>query len=326
MTLRLFSPKGSPPNDEETAPDSHFLGQYIPLHYHYNMLQDEDRVGAFRDAIALTVKSGMKVVELGGGTGILSNFAARQGAEVTCVERNYQLVENARKFLHLNAMANRVDVIHADAREFTPNEPVDVVICEMLHVAMLREKQLEVIQAFKSNHLAAFPDAPLPRYIPEASLLMVQPVEQSFDFAGYWAPVPQFHAAFQDQPRTRELAQMSIYATIIYDKAYLTDFAWNGTMCIREAGKWNALRFITQNAVAIDVAKQHSVNWPNQCLVLPIEQPMVVEKDQLVEVGFSYSAGDSIDDLTGSMRVKVLEESSQRVERLRQDGSRRWAA
>jgi type I protein arginine methyltransferase len=28
------------------------LGQFIPLHYHYNMLTDENRVGSFEAAIA----------------------------------------------------------------------------------------------------------------------------------------------------------------------------------------------------------------------------------------------------------------------------------
>jgi len=309
MTLRLYTGDETPPNDQEFAPDSHFLGQYIPLHYHYNMLQDEERVGAFRGAIAMTVNSGMKVVELGGGTGILSYLAACQGAEVTCVERNYQLVENARKFLANNGV--EVEVINADARTFTPSEPVDAVICEMLHVAMLREKQLEVIEAFKKNHLEAFPNAPLPRFLPEASSLMVQPVQQSFEFAGYWAPVPLFHAASQEQPRTRGLGEMTIYASIFYDDKFATKFAWKGTLPIEEDGELNALRFVTQNAVAIDVAKQRSVNWPNQCLVLPIDQPMVVKKGQCVCVEFKYTAGDSIDDLARTLRVNLAEESSQ---------------
>jgi hypothetical protein len=57
--------------------ESNVLGQFIPLHYHFQMLQDRQRLAAFRSAMELHVQPGMHVVELGGGTGILSSFAAR---------------------------------------------------------------------------------------------------------------------------------------------------------------------------------------------------------------------------------------------------------
>jgi predicted RNA methylase len=60
---------------------------------------------------------------------------------------------------------------------------VDVVICEMLHSAMLREKQLAVIHSFKQRYQAKFGDR-LPGFIPTATRLFVQPVEQSFVFDG----------------------------------------------------------------------------------------------------------------------------------------------
>jgi len=313
MSLRIFTGEDLPTDDPpslagpESQSDTHFLGQYIPLHYHYNMLQDEERVGAFREAIQLCVKPGMKVVELGGGTGILSYLAACKGARVTCVERNPQLTDNAKRFLADNGMDDLVEVITADACDFIPQEPVDVVICEMLHVALLREKQLEVIEAFKAHHQATFPTAPLPRFLPEASLLMVQPVEQSFHFAGYWAPVPLFHAASQKNERTQALGDMSTYSTILYDEPFAKEFQWSGQLAIQHPGRLTALRFITQNALAIDTAGQRSINWPNQCLVLPIEEPIDVTTGQSLEVKFAYSAGDSIDALSQSLSICLAE-------------------
>jgi predicted O-methyltransferase YrrM len=85
--------------DEHHLPEEQLLGQFIPLHYHFNMLQDENRVTAFRQAIELTVREGMRVLELGGGTGIFSYFAARRGGQVICVERNPELVRLSRQFL-----------------------------------------------------------------------------------------------------------------------------------------------------------------------------------------------------------------------------------
>ncbi len=137
------------PYEETTAErrDELELGQFIPLHYHFNMLADAARTGAFEEAIDLAVPEGGRVVELGGGTGVLSFFAARKAARVWCVERNPELADVARKLLRENG-ADAVEVVQADATAWLPPDPVDVVVCEMLHVGLLREKQIQVLSAF----------------------------------------------------------------------------------------------------------------------------------------------------------------------------------
>src|SRR2546427_487380 len=124
---------GSERSHPETRRDELELGQFIPLHYHFNMLNDAARTGAFESAIEATVPRGGRVVELGGGTGVLSYFATRKAARVWCIERNPELAGAARRLLLANG-ADTVEVVEADARSFVPPEPVDVVVCEMLHV------------------------------------------------------------------------------------------------------------------------------------------------------------------------------------------------
>ena len=125
MDLRIYSESSSPSEEK-------FLGQFIPLHYHFNMLQDQHRVGAFAEAIKAVVKPGMHVVELGGGTGILSWLAAQQGARVTCVERNSALVNSARELLAKNHHGERVKVIQEDAFD---QRAIREPICEKSCVA-----------------------------------------------------------------------------------------------------------------------------------------------------------------------------------------------
>ncbi len=60
------------------------LGQFIPLHYHHNMLNDTVRMQGFKDAIDLLVKPGATVLELGGGTGVQSFFAAQKARRAIC--------------------------------------------------------------------------------------------------------------------------------------------------------------------------------------------------------------------------------------------------
>ena len=169
-------------HDDEA--ESHYLGQFIPLHYHHNMLMDKNRMDSFKAAIEFTVFEGAKVLELGGGTGVLSFLAAQKADKVWCVEFNPVLVAESRRLLALNKNGHKIEVVHADAFEYLPPEPVDVVICEMIHVGMLREKQVEVIEAFKTRYRQRFGDK-LPIFIPTAVIMAVQPLQQDYDFSGY---------------------------------------------------------------------------------------------------------------------------------------------
>ena len=296
--LRIYRPDTNPSEER-------FLGQFIPLHYHYNMLQDADRVGAFYQAIEQTIKPGMNVVELGGGTGILSSFAARRGARVRCVERNPELVHASKHFIALNQLENQIEVVADDASRFVPPKQIDAVICEMLHVAMLREKQLDVIDSFKKNYLAKH-GGPLPRFLPEASVLMVQAVEHEYNFQGYYAPVPLFQAPTQAHPSTCELTLPATYASFCYDEPFPTRLKWSSQIKVEQGGIFNAIRFLTQNLVAILPHLQQSVNWPNQLLVIPVEEPTEVSPGDQIAIAFDYASGDSLEALYHSLDIRVL--------------------
>ncbi len=270
--------------------DENFLGQFIPIHYHYNMLLDETRMSSFRAAIEYLTPPGAKVLDLGGGTGVLSHFAAQNAARVWCVERNPELVAAARKFLDLNKNGSRVEVIQADARDFLPAERVDVVVCEMLHVALVREKQIEVIDSFKRRYLERF-GPPLPKFIPEASLLAMQPVEQSFDFNGYHAPVPLFQAPGAEHPSTRALGQPVVYAAIEYDGALPTRFDVQTEFTAEQAGRLNAVRFVTKNILAFQEAEGSAIEWSNQYLVAPLEEPMDLKAGETITISIDYQTG-----------------------------------
>lgn len=291
---------------EQNVGDEQILGQYIPLLYHYNMLQDEDRVGGFKEAIEFLVRPGDHVVELGGGTGILSSFAARCGARVTCVERNPELVAAARRFVKLNKLEDRITVIEQDAAEFVPATPVDFVVCEMLHVGLLREKQAQVISRFKQNYTEAHGEK-LPTFMPEVSILMAQPVEHSFEFAGYVAPVPMFQAPVLDQPRTQELASLTPYAHIAYEDQIPMRFESCLEFVAECEGVVNAIRFVTQNILTVDEPGQRAITWPNQCLVLPLPQSFSVRVGDPIEVGFCYRPGDTIERLMPTLEARRLQ-------------------
>jgi type I protein arginine methyltransferase len=278
------------------------LGQFIPLHYHFNMLNDAARTGAFQEAIEQVVAPGGKVLELGGGTGVLSFFAARRASRVWCVELNPELSGAARRLLDSNGVAGTVEVVDADARSYLPPEPVDAVLCEMLHVTLLVEKQIEVIDSFKHRYLDAF-GPPLPRFIPEALVQAVQPIEQSFDYHGYTAPSMHFQDPRAEQPRTSELGEPVVYQSFLFEEALPTKVDWRGTLAITAPGRLNAVRFITKNLLAILPEEGRSVDWLMNYLVVPLDDEISVEPGDKVELSFCYEPGGRLDSLTPHARA-----------------------
>ena len=285
--------------------ESCYLGQFIPVHYHHNMLMDQNRMLSFKAAIQHAVKPGAKVLELGGGTGVLSFFAAQQADKVYCVEFNPDMVREARKFLAMNENGHRVEVVHADAFEYLPPEPVDVVVCEMIHVGMLREKQVEVIESFKRRYLARF-GGPLPVFIPEAVIMAAQPLQQEYDFEGFHAPIVQFQPTNVIHAGSTELAAPGVYSILDFNGPVPMDIAWEGRFLVEKAGRLNALRFITKNVLSIIEERGTTIDWLNHYMTLPLAQPVDVQAGDIVQVSFAYRAGGSIPSLEATMRADLV--------------------
>ncbi|BBB67265.1 hypothetical protein UNDYM_3012 [Undibacterium sp. YM2] len=296
----------------EREAESCYLGQFIPLQYHHNMLMDLNRMDNFKAAIRRQVFEGAKVLELGGGTGVLSWFAAQAASKVYCVEFNPDMVDEARRLLAMNRDGEKVEVIHADAFEYLPPEPVDIVICEMIHVAMLREKQVEVIENFKKRYAAKF-GGPLPVFIPEAVVMAVQPLQQANDFSGYQAPIIQFQQVGVFSADTIELAQPALYSIIDFSQPNDLQIKWEGSFTIEKSGTVSALRFVTKNILAVLMETSSTIDWLNHYMALPLAHPVAVKEGDLLQVSFQYRAGGSIASLQNSMQVEVKSTASVRA-------------
>ncbi|MBI1347872.1 methyltransferase domain-containing protein [bacterium] len=286
----------------DDLPEEYLLGQFIPLHYHFNMLQDDARMLPFQEAIEQMVPVGGKVLELGGGTGVLSYFAAQRAEKVWCVERNPALARAARGFLDQNQHGDRVEVVQADALDYVPPEPVDVVICEMLHVAMVREKQVQVLRAFKENYQRVHGPR-LPVFLPDATLMGFQLLEREFNFHGYFAPVPMFQHP-GEHPSTHVLSEPQSYSTIFYGRDIPTRFEWDGEVVVQHAGELNALGFLTNNFLAFLLREQRAITWMMSQLVLPLPEPLQVRPGDMVAIRLSYDAGCPLEHLQESLQVE----------------------
>jgi predicted RNA methylase len=255
------------------------------------MLYDKARIAGFRSAINHVVKPGDIVLELGSGTGVLSFYAAEKASKVYSVEYNLELAEESRRLLRLNPNEERIEVIHADAFEYIPPEPVDAVICEMLHVGLLREKQLAMIASFKSRYQLRFKDLPLPKFIPTAVIQAVQPIQHDFRFEGYYAPLIMFQDPYVDDPRTTILGDAVIYHQLLYEQPYDLSCRCSENMCFTAEGTFNAIRIITKNILAIEPKTQAIIDWHNLYLIVPLKQEISVRAGQRMAINFDYPAG-----------------------------------
>jgi len=264
----------------------------IPLQYQALLLTDERRMSAFQDAIAHTVTPGLRVLDLGAGTGVLSYFAARQGATVTAVEREPRVLATARAALRA-AVGDAVRLVHADARDYLPDEPVDLVLCEMLHVGLLRERQVEVINSFKR------------RYLRHISVQAAQPVEQDFTYFGYTVPAPVFQLPASIQPRTVEAAPLQVFQQFFYADPIPTHCTADLRFIAERPALVNAVRLITKNLLTLVQQPPGSIDWTMNYLVVPLRDPVEVLPGDTIRIRFDYCPGDEIPCLTDSLAASV---------------------
>jgi predicted RNA methylase len=248
------------------------------------------------------VPEGARVLELGSGTGILSFFASQRASSVIAVEYNPAMVQSSQVMLDRNRVSDKITLVHADAQDFLPSEPVDVVVCEMLHSAMLREKQLEVLKGFKARYQTRFKH--LPRFVPEATILAVEMLSQDYNYQGFDAPLPLFQDAALHASRSISLSVVAEYAIIDYATDFPDSFNCALRLRIAAPGQLNAVRFITKNLLAILPASGSSIAWNNQHLVLPLSDTFRVEAGATVELRFSYAGGASIESLADTLHCQ----------------------
>ncbi len=101
--------------------------------FHDLMLNDKLRMTAYRQAIFETVKPGDMVVDLGTGTGILSQWALEAGAaRVYGIDLNTAILEQAQARMQRAGYAERFVPINRLSYEVVLPQRVDVLISEII--------------------------------------------------------------------------------------------------------------------------------------------------------------------------------------------------
>ena len=196
-------PVASYPGSTATDNGQRATGNYNQrvIDYHRELLADETRTNAFRNAIAQVVRPGDVVVDLGCGSGILSFFACESGASrVYAIDQTHAADVASMLARHLG-MSDRITVLHGEAKEIELPELADVLITETMGVMGLDEGIGGIVVDARNRFLK--PDA---RIIPSRVGVSLVPIELEYHY--------EKHVAFWDEERYGlDLSPLRLFAS-----------------------------------------------------------------------------------------------------------------
>ena len=148
---------------------------FAGLEAHEEMLSDRVRIDAYHRGIHRNVEKGDVVLDLGTGTGLLAFMASRAGAKTVYAVEHSDFIDLARELGTHNGFTN-ITFVRANSREFTPPEPIDVVLHEQMGDELFNENMLENVIDLRDRVLA-----PSGRILPSRFRLFVEPFSMRDD-------------------------------------------------------------------------------------------------------------------------------------------------
>ena len=274
-------------------------GSAIPLPYHHLLLTDARRCEAFRTAIDRVVQPDDVVLDLGAGTGLLSYFAAQKARRVYAVELDSKIASLCTEFMEENGLSDRVEVVEESAFDYCPPEPVNAIVCEMLHVGMANEPQIAALNSTRARMELLFPNHPYV-VIPHHTVSYLQLLNLKYDFYGYKARFPRYVDTYSTDGDLKQLSAIETFWTSEFKG--IVDPNVNTTVDITatDNGTVNAVRLMTQVATAFDTEKpslESLVDWYLMSLCLPLAEPMEMRTGQVASTHISYEAGCPVEEI-----------------------------
>jgi SAM-dependent methyltransferase len=117
------------------------------------MVSDRRRNEAFAQAIKEIVRPGMRVLDVGTGTGILAMLAAKAGAQTVYAIDRADVTDVAKRLVAHNGLSDRITVIDGNAADLKLDAPVDLIISEWLGQMAFEENMLIDVLAARDNNL-----------------------------------------------------------------------------------------------------------------------------------------------------------------------------
>lgn len=181
---------------------------FADLYQHDRMLADSARVEAYWEALRKHVGPGDVVLDLGSGTGVLSFFAARQGAQVHGIEHS-PLVDAARAVAADNGIEN-VEFHRVHSSRFELPVKADAIVHEQIGDALFDERMVENIAELRDRFLK-----PGGRVLPNLVDLYIEPVQLRDDLRAPFAFQQQLHGVdFRALEQFAEMSHAYLYKSL----------------------------------------------------------------------------------------------------------------
>ncbi len=128
----------------------------------FKFVRNRVRNEAYEAAIRRAVKPGMRVLEIGTGTGMFAMMAARAGAAVVSCEENVAMADTARETIARNGLSGRVRVIGLNSTRLKAQDiggRADLLISEVLPNSLRDHLEADITRQAVADLLV--PGAPL---------------------------------------------------------------------------------------------------------------------------------------------------------------------
>jgi type I protein arginine methyltransferase len=175
---------------------------------HDRMLADRARIDSYWAAAEKHIGPGDVVIDIGAGTGVLSFFAARQGARVHAVEHG-PVIEAARAVARDNGIEN-VEFHRANSRALELPVKADAIVHEQIGDALFDERAVENIADVRDRLLK-----PGGRIYPGILDLYIEPVQLRDDLRAPFAWEQHLHGIdFKAIEQFAELSHSYLYKSL----------------------------------------------------------------------------------------------------------------
>ncbi|MEM2141688.1 MAG: 50S ribosomal protein L11 methyltransferase [Candidatus Thorarchaeota archaeon] len=254
-----------------------------------SLLSHRSRITKFRRAMEEVVTERSLVVDLGTGSGVLAMMAARMGARrVIAVDVEAESIRYAQLAARRNGLESRIEFVVCHFEDFVPDEPADIVVCEMLDSALLVEQQVPAVR-HSLRRVLRRGGVMLPRW---ASVYMV-PVScaqlwERFHVDGLeFPPVPQTI----DRGISVDLADLQQVLTIDFNSSEIPTVV-DAVLDFRivQEGLCHGLLALLEAGLSHDIRLQMEDGWRE--LLLPFSRPCHLYPGQHLKVYIRYVPGD----------------------------------